>query len=539
MPGPRPLLSAMVLVRLVLVALAVGRALGQRTTARDAAIPSFLLLGAVALSASLWLIWRLRRREIPGPSALLLQAAVDILVITSLVSFTQEGATAIAALYVAVVTLYAMVLPVGRGLLVVAFAVACYVAVTMHTNDSPDPSFWAQVGVIAFVGALIAVLGNRLSGASQERHALEAALVQARLEAEEILASIQSGVITVDGEGRLAFINPRGMRILGGDAQSFAVGEPILEALRARSRELHDAIERGLQDGARVSRGEAAVRRRDGSLFPVGLSTTTFERPGSDRRLVTAIFTDISDLKRLQEFRLRAERLEAVAALSASLAHEIRNPLAAIRSAVEQLTRSAEDNEDDQVLARLVIRESERLNRLLSEFLDFSRVRASKFTRVDLLELVQNAAKLVAQHPALEGISLTVEGDPIELDVDEDLMHRVVNNLVLNAAQALGGSGNVTVAARRAERGEGPAGYLDRLIKLTVTDDGPGIPEAVRDRLFEPFVTGRPGGSGLGLAIVQRAVAAHRGVVMVDTTPGAGTTFSIYLPSTWDRGGEA
>ena len=86
-----------------------------------------------------------------------------------------------------------------------------------------------------------------------------------------------------------------------------------------------------------------------------------------------------------------------------------------------------------------------------------------------------------------------------------------------------------------AQPGEGPAARVERPVKLEVRDNGPGIPEAVRERLFEPFVTGRPGGTGLGLAIVQRAVAAHRGVVLVDTAPGAGTTFTIFLPATWNR----
>ena len=194
--------------------------------------------------------------------------------------------------------------------------------------------------MIAFVGALIAVLGNRLTDASREQRALAAALLQARLEADEILGSIQSGVISVDGDGRLGYINPRGRAILAPTPRPSFRGSRCSRSLRARSRELHDAITRGIADGGRVARAEVQVRRDDGALFPVGLSTTTFKRPGSDRRLVTAIFTDISDLKRLQEFRLRAERLEAVAALSASLAHEIRNPLASIRSAVEQLARS-------------------------------------------------------------------------------------------------------------------------------------------------------------------------------------------------------
>jgi len=298
---------------------------------------------------------------------------------------------------------------------------------------------------------------------------------------------------------------------------------------------LHDAIARGISGGGRVARAEAQVRRDDGSLFPVGLSTTSFSRPGKTSRVVTAIFTDISDLKRLQEFRLRAERLEAVAALSASLAHEIRNPLAAIRSAVEQLARSVGPDEDEQTLARLVLRESERLNRLLNEFLDFSRVRASKFERLDLADLVRDAARIVGEHPAAKGVEISVTGGPVELDADIDLLNRLVSNLLLNAVQALDGRGRVDVSVGMARPGEGPGGAVERPVKLVVRDNGPGIPDAVRERLFEPFVTGRQGGTGLGLAIVQRAVSAHRGVILVDTVLRAGTTFSIFLPATWNR----
>jgi two-component system, NtrC family, sensor histidine kinase PilS len=532
LPGPRALLSAILVVRLVLIAMALGRALSPAPGPADRALAtSITALAAAALAATVWLFWLLRRSaETPGPNSLLLQALVDVLVVTSLVTFTTE---AVAALYIALVTVYALLLPVGRGLVVVALAVGSYVIATLMSSMPPDAAFWPQVGVIAFIGALIAVLGNRLAGASQAHHVLAAALAQAQREAHEILGNIQSGVITVDGDGRLGYLNTRGREILGG--APFLLGQPVLEILRARSRELHDAIVRGITDGSRVSRGEAAVRRADGTLFPVGLSTTTFHRPGTGRRLVTAIFTDISDLKRLQEFRLRAERLEAVAALSASLAHEIRNPLAAIRSAVEQLAHRVGDDEDEQTLARLVMRESERLNRLLSEFLDFSRVRAGEFVRLDLTELVRDTLRIAQEHPSTRGVQMTVEGDETPIDADKDLMHRIVSNLVLNAAQALDGRGTVTVSVARVAVGDRPPGSLERSIRLMVRDDGPGIPEAVRERLFEPFVTGRQGGTGLGLAIVQRAVAAHRGVILVDSSPRHGTTFTIYLPATWNR----
>ena len=532
LPGPMALIVGVLFLRVALTAAFIALALSRREQLPIEPV-LVMAIAAIAVVATIWLVYGLRTSGIPGPNALLVQATIDVLLVTGLVAFVGGATTPLAALYVVLVAGYALLLPVIRALVAVAVAVCCYVLVTLQSSVvAPTFEFWSQLGVIAFVGALIAVLGNRLARAAAEQRELAVELLQARLEADEILATIQSGVITVDGEGRLAYINPRARRILGGDG--FVAGEPVMETLRARSRDLHSALERGILEGVRTQRGEAAVRRADGTLFPVGVSTTTFYRPGGGAPSVTAIFTDISDLKRLQEFRLRAERLEAVAALSASLAHEIRNPLAAIRSAVEQLAAGVDEDDDDKVLANLVMRESERLNRLLSEFLDFSRVRATRFETLDLLAVMEEARSFVSQHPAARGVTLLVEGEPISIEGDRDLLHRIASNLMLNAAQALDGRGTVRVQAMRLSSGEAGTGAHEQRIKLVIRDDGPGIPEPVRARLFEPFVAGRVGGTGLGLAIVQRAVAAHRGVILVDSAPGSGTTFSIFLPATWD-----
>jgi signal transduction histidine kinase len=118
------------------------------------------------------------------------------------------------------------------------------------------------------------------------------------------------------------------------------------------------------------------------------------------------------------------------------------------------------------------------------------------------------------------------------VDGDEDLLHRIVANLVLNAVQVATGPARVTVSVAPVTASEIPHGTnMEHAVRLQVRDGGPGIPEDIRERLFEPFVSGRSGGSGLGLAIVQRAVQAHHGLVLVDSIPGAGTTFTIFLPA--------
>jgi PAS domain S-box-containing protein len=335
----------------------------------------------------------------------------------------------------------------------------------------------------------------------------------------------------VDAGGNLVYANRAAEELLAFSATDY-LGQPVLGMLDARSHELAAAIATTQKDALHRFRMEGRVTV-NGRSFTIGL-TTTLLQPGEDiPPSATAIFTDISDQKRLEELNLRAERLEAVAELSASLAHEIKNPLASIRSSVEQLSRRAGRSGDDRVLAGLVLRESDRLSRILNEFLEFARVRVAMSKPVDLLEVTRAAVEIVRQHPACTPeTDIRVTGACPEIEGDEDLLHRVVVNLVLNAVQAANGAVRVVVEVREAEPGElPPALALDPAVLLRVVDDGPGIPHEVRDRLFDPFVTGRAGGSGLGLAIVQRAVQAHRGVVLVDTGQGRGTTFTILLPA--------
>lgn len=533
LPDQKTLLGWVFGARLVLaVTILVLAALVWTTEPGLSFLVSLVVLFAVVLTA--YGYWFACLRERPARDLFLLcQAAGDIALVTLLVHFTGGADSAFPSLYILVIAAYALLMSFGGGLLV-AFGIAgVYFADTVWRQPARDGlAFWGQVGVFVAVDLLVGVLSHRLRAAGAERESLQSELRRVRLEADEILRNIRSGVMTVDEAGRLAFINPMAERLLqlGGET---ATGLPVLDKLKLRSPELWAAMVAAIRHGRKVSRGEGTVLREDGHIFPIGLSTTTFERDADGRPSVTAIFTDISDLKRLNELNLRAERLEAVAALSASLAHEIRNPLASIRSAVEQLARSTHGDEDDRYLAQLIVRESDRLSRLLSEFLDFARVRASEFVPVDLQTVVTAAARLVREHPDCRpDIEIRVQGSRTVLEGDEDLLHRVVANLLLNAVQAARGPAMVSVSTRLAKPAELPRGCgIEHPVCLEIRDTGPGIPEELRDRLFQPFVTGRAGGTGLGLAIVQRAVEAHRGVVLVDSAPDAGTTFTIFFPA--------
>lgn len=239
-----------------------------------------------------------------------------------------------------------------------------------------------------------------------------------------------------------------------------------------------------------------------------------------------------SDMRTLE---IRSQRLEGIAEMSASLAHEIRNPLASIRSAVEQLSRMPRASEDEQLLSTLVQRESDRLARLLSEFLDFARTNTAAFENLNLTEIARNAARLAAANPDMPtGVRLAEDfpESPLMLQGDEDLLHRAIYNLLLNSIQASPPNGRVRISGAELARHQLPPGRpeFDRgAVAIFIADDGPGVEPQIRDRLFDPFVTTKPGGSGLGLSIVQRAAEAHGGLVMV-SDPGEQTRFTLVLP---------
>lgn len=519
----------------------------QAVEAHDRVIATALMLvtlGFTALSAA----WSELRREAVTDTFLGGQILFDLGLVTGLVHVTGGASSQFAALYILVIAVAALVLTVSAGLLVAALACVLYFAdVILAHRSSLDLGNWLQLGVFAGVALSSGYIASRLREARAGREELAAELVKVRLQAEDILRNIRSGIVTVDAAGQLVYANPAASALLGQDL-SRVVGRPVRDVFGAVSPELVAALEQGAASGIRTIRAEGRVMTA-ARAFPIGLNTTVTARADQggpatgapEARTATAIFQDITDQKRLDALRRRAQRLEAVTELSASLAHEIKNPLASIRSAVEQLGHASRATPDEQVLSALIVRESDRLSRLLSDFLDFARVRVSRIQQVDIAKLVHGAAALAAAHPSrADNVSVTVTGDAGVAGYvagDDDVLHRAVFNLVLNAVQVSPPGRAVTVSVAPLRGDEAPPGV--RLpgggVSIRIADEGPGIPADVRERMFDPFFTTRPGGSGLGLAVVHRAVESHAGCVFVDSDVGNGTRVTVLLPREHDQ----
>jgi two-component system sensor histidine kinase PilS (NtrC family) len=473
-------------------------------------------------------------------SFLYLQGVFDVLLVTAVVHVTDGSLSPFAALYILVIAAATLILPTGGGLLIAALGNALYVAdvliVAAELRQPVTATVWLQLGVFTAVALGSGYLSVLLRREGVGKEDLAAELRQLRLQADDILRNIRSGVLTVDSSGRLLYANPMAEHMLEVPLVD-RIGEPIVEEIARVAPELAYAIKRSITDRVRTTRGEGTIATST-RLVDIGVATTYTEGDGErTNRTTTAIFQDISDVKRLEVLRLRAERLEGVAELSAALAHEIKNPLASIRSAIEQLSRVPHANDDERTLATLVMRESDRLSRLLTDFLDFARVRVAREEEVNVGEIVRGAASLVASHPdSRDTVAINCvipAGLPLIIEGDEDLLHRAVFNLTLNAVQASPGEAEVKVEAGILDGESFGAGFEAGSVVISVSDQGPGIPAEIRDRLFHPFFTTKPGGSGLGLAVVHRAIEAHRGLVFFDNTgPRGGTRFTIILPRT-------
>lgn len=469
---------------------------------------------------------------------LYLQSVFDILLVTAVVHLTDGASSQFSALYILIIAASSLLLPLGGGLLIAALCNVLYVAdVIWGGHVSPlTGTVWLQLGVFTAVALGIGYLAVPLRREGEGRAFLVAELTQLRLQADDILRNIRSGVLTVDSKGRLLYVNPTAEQLLGLELHD-SIGAPILDTIDRVAPDLASAIDRSIVAHVRTTRAEAQVTTPTRE-FPVGVTTTYTEGDGlRTGRTTTAIFQDISDVKRMEALRLRAERLEGVAELSAALAHEIKNPLASIRSAIEQLSRVPRAGEDERTLSALVMRESDRLSRILNEFLDFARVRVARAERVNVADIVRGAVKLAGSHPDRQnGVRVTCDVPaerPLFVEGDEDLLHRAIFNLTLNAVQASPPNAEVRVEASLldADRHSLGAKFEAGSVSVRVTDQGPGIPPGIRDRLFDPFFTTRPGGSGLGLAVVHRAIEAHRGLVFFDSA-GKGARFTVILPRT-------
>ena len=368
-----------------------------------------------------------------------------------------------------------------------------------------------------------------LAGSLSERARLsESALQEKAIDYEElerlnssIVSTIDSGLLTVNSGGRIRVFN-RYAEILTGISQREAYDRPLCEVI--------PGFERFRVDIFGSMKGEFEHTNQDGEQMLFSFKSVPLT--GKDGETVGAILDlhDLTQIKRLAGELKRADRLAAVGELSARMAHEIRNPLAAISGSVQLVALRPWVNEKDKRLFSIILRETDRLDGLLRDFLFYAKPTQPTKVALKLRRVISDLCALLSTDPRLDGVQIE-NRVPEDLVVvfDKDQCSQIFWNLLVNGAEAMSGEGRISIEAGVSRTG-GASGAYDQ-VRICVRDNGSGMTPADVKRVFEPFFTTKKGGTGLGLATVYRIVETHGGRITIASLEGEGTTVTLYVPA--------
>ena len=393
--------------------------------------------------------------------------------------------------------------------------------------------------IVAFLSSLLSEeLGRKqkeLLQKQSEYHQLEAFN-------RNIIQSLDTGLLTLDLDGKITFWNRTAEKILcldGKDSDSLAVRELLPDVSRAIGMMENP----GTGTSANLQRGEIPFVQAEGKKVHLGFSISPLAGPGETPMGHTLIFQDITRYKEMEELMNRNNRMAAVGQLAAGLAHEIRNPLTSLSGSIQMLKADLPLEGSNQRLMDIILRESERLNALITDFLLFAHPPRTQKTTVDLETLFGETLDLFAHsQECRENIQVRrPEFDSaVQVPADPYQIKQVLWNLLLNAAQSIPDAGEVTLQVGRSKtapfsseaQGTGlPASDGEGWVVVTVRDTGKGIQPGDKEKIFEPFFTTKEGGTGLGLAIVHKIIENHKGMIRVESEVDKGTQFTFYLPS--------
>jgi signal transduction histidine kinase len=497
----------------------------------DAAFPQYLTL-LLACLVNLVYLFLARAGARPGGLALV-QLVLDVVLVGFLVYLTGIDQI-FALLFFGVIFAAAVTLSPRLALMLASAATVVLALVSTLYFLSASPHVFFELPLVErelidlhgarmqFLLPFLAVFGILLHVVALLAGKLAAEIRRVRILNDEILQSMAGGVLAADRFGVIQFVNPQAAKLLELGDGADSRGRLMAQAL---PRPVADLLERALRSGERVS-DEFQV---NGS--PVRVAVSCLADTGGGTRGVVAMLNDLSLRTKMEEMTRRAERFEALLQMSAGMAHEIRNPLASIRGAAQELGSTKFPKEEDRQLLQVVIRESDRLDEIISEFLDYESDRPLEMELFDLAELLRETTVLLEARGE-RNVEVKVEGPRSLLCRGaSDKLKQVFLNLGLNALDACGSNVRIGHLSFRLRPGRGAGENPREGAVVEVVDDGCGIAPEDLGRVFDPFFTTKPRGVGMGLAIARKIVEGHGGQISADSAPGKGTTVRVWLPS--------
>jgi two-component system sensor kinase FixL len=369
-------------------------------------------------------------------------------------------------------------------------------------------------------GALVG--GVEIGRDITERVRMDLAALTTEARWRTVIDAAVDGIIVIDERGLIDVFNPAAERMFGYSAEEMR-GRNVSVLMPSPYQAEHDAyMHRYLRTGHRKIIGigrEVTGLRRDGTTFPMQLSVGEM-RAGGARHFI-GILHDLSERVRLEERVRGQEALARLGEMGAVIAHEVKNPLAAMRGAIEVISGRMPAGSKEAPILKEIITRIDALNGLLRDLLLFARAPQPHYGPVALGMLLTSTADLLARDPALSELHITVTGNPPPVQGDPELLRIVFQNLLINAAQAMHSRGTIQATITAAEGTQ----------QVDIADTGPGIPPEERDKVFRPFFTTKARGTGLGLATAKRFIELHSGTITISCPPAGGTVVTIKLPS--------
>ena len=371
--------------------------------------------------------------------------------------------------------------------------------------------------VIAGVALLLAITGVVSLFWAQNYINSRKLLQDIRTFASEIVKNIPVGMVVISSDGRIMFMNELACSLLA---------IPLEESNRALARNILPEpllqLHKNIGNGKSVLEKECSLVRTDGTTAPVNVSAANIV--GEEGQYIGFMFIlqDLTELRRLELNVRQREKLAAIGNLAAGIAHEIRNPLSSIKGYVTYFGSLFEEGSENRKAAEIMAGEVDRVNRVISELLEFARPSDLKLRKTDLLELIDHSLRIVSHEAEFARVHLTktFKGTLPELIIDPDRITQVLLNLLINAIQAMPEGGELILTAELEEN----------QLLLHITDTGEGIAPENLAGIFNPYFTTKRNGTGLGLAIVHKIVEDHGGTVRIRSKPEMGTTVTIALP---------